>query len=154
MIARCGETTHPGVDVNNIHLSMINPLTIIYYCCYNCYHHYYHYHHHHHYHYHHHSLRWWFISAVTTLSMHYSVFWCFNHYDFDPSILEMCYLTTIFPMTSHCGWLDNPYRWQSHEISNGCDGDLPAQMVFGSQVASKHDGQVQAWISNHMPSNM
>ena len=28
VIARCGETTHSGVDVNNTHLSMINPLNI------------------------------------------------------------------------------------------------------------------------------
>ena len=27
VIARCGETTHSGVDVNNTHLSMINPLS-------------------------------------------------------------------------------------------------------------------------------
>ena len=27
MIARCGETTHSGVDVNNTYLFMINPLT-------------------------------------------------------------------------------------------------------------------------------
>ena len=27
VIARRGETTHSGVDVNNTHLSMINPLT-------------------------------------------------------------------------------------------------------------------------------
>ena len=30
VIARRGETTHSGVDVNNTHLSMINPLSTVY----------------------------------------------------------------------------------------------------------------------------
>ena len=34
VIARRGETTHSGVDVNNTHLTMINPLNILQGCPY------------------------------------------------------------------------------------------------------------------------